>query len=109
MKTTNQQWLSLLIRLQLPDIVAISNSGADLRETTREVLALELIGRTAPELATDPVAMREFSDRLDAAKRAQRKVLDSFFQCLDKQVGITRERPDEFVIKENFRVRCLAS
>ena len=62
------------------DIVAISNSGADLRETTREVLALELIGRTAPELATDPVAMREFSDRLDAAKRAQRKVLDSFFQ-----------------------------
>ena len=62
------------------DIVAISNSGADLRETTREVLALELIGRTAPELATDPIAMREFSDRLDAAKRAQRKVLDSFFQ-----------------------------
>ena len=66
------------------DIVAISSSGADLRETTREVLALELIGRTAPELATDPVAIREYADRLDAAKRAQQGVLDSFFEAPER-------------------------
>ena len=86
------------------DIVAVSNAGADLRETTREVLALELIGRTAPELATDPIAMREFTDRLDAATRAQRNVLDSFFEAPQHTKWYYQGEPLDVASKRDFQV-----
>lgn len=85
------------------DVVAISDAGADLRETTREVLALELIGRTAPELAADPVAMREFTDRFDAAKRAQRSVLDSFFESPEKTQWYHKEKILDVSSKRGFQ------
>ena len=62
------------------DVVAVCNNGAELRETTREVLALERIGHSSQELANDPVAKREFSDRLGAARVAQKMALNGLFE-----------------------------
>lgn len=51
---------------------AIINSGAMLRESLLEVIALQRVQRISPELASDPVAQRELKDRLSAAKRNER-------------------------------------
>lgn len=62
------------------DIVALCRSSVQLRESTREVLALLDVEKTSQQLASDPVAKREHSDRLDAAQRGQMAVLSSLFE-----------------------------
>lgn len=49
------------------DIVAICLNGPRIREAVQEVLALRAVEATRQELANDPVAQREFRDRLAAA------------------------------------------
>jgi len=57
------------------DIVALCLNGSQLREATAEVIALREIERTRQELNSDPVAKREFGDRLTAAVNSEHMML----------------------------------
>lgn len=57
------------------DIVALCSNGSQLREAVAEVLALHRVEQNCPELQTDPIAQREFKDRLAAAERLEDELL----------------------------------
>lgn len=57
------------------DIVALCLNGAQLREATAEVLALQQVQNTRQELNSDHVAKREFEDRMTAAEYSQNLLL----------------------------------
>ena len=57
------------------DILALCKNGSQLREATSEVIALRHIGISRQELNNDPVAKREYQDRLIAAEMAQEAIL----------------------------------
>jgi len=57
------------------DIVALCLNGTQLREATAEVLALRQVQNTRQELNSDPVAKREFEDRMAAAEYSQNLLL----------------------------------
>jgi len=57
------------------DIVALCLNGTQLREATAEVLALRQVHNTRQELNSDPVATREFEDRMTAAEYSQSLLL----------------------------------
>ena len=57
------------------DIVALSLNGSQLREAVAETLALKRIGITCQELNSDPVAKREYEDRLTAAEQSEDQLL----------------------------------
>lgn len=57
------------------DLVALCLNGSQLREATAEVLALRQVQNKRQELNSDPVAKREFEDRLTAAELAERNLL----------------------------------
>lgn len=50
------------------DVVALCLNGSQLREATAEVLALRQVQNNKQELNSDPIAKREFEDRLTAAE-----------------------------------------
>lgn len=68
------------------DIVALCLNGAQLREAAAEVIALRHIQNTRQELNSDPVAKREFEDRLTAAEHSQtlllQRLLEQPQECL---------------------------
>jgi hypothetical protein len=53
------------------DITVLCLSGSQLREAVAENLALKRVVNSRQELNTDPVAKREFDDRLTAAEQSQ--------------------------------------
>jgi len=57
------------------DIVALSLNGSQLRESVAETLALKRISITCQELNSDPVAKREYEDRLTAAEQSEDQLL----------------------------------
>ena len=57
------------------DIVALSLNGAQLREAVAETIALKRVRTNSQELNSDPVAKREFEDRLTAAEQSEDKLL----------------------------------
>ncbi len=57
------------------DVVALCLNGSQLREATVEVLALRQVQNTKQELNSDPVAKREFEDRLTAAENSENLLL----------------------------------
>jgi hypothetical protein len=57
------------------DIVALSMNGAQLKEAVAETIALKRVATNRQELNSDPVAMREFEDRLIAAEQAESQLL----------------------------------
>ena len=60
------------------DIVALNLNGAQLREAVAETLALKRVRTNCQELNSDPVAKREFDDRLTAADQSENQLLQSF-------------------------------
>ena len=83
------------------DLVALCLNGTQLREATAEVLALRQVQNKRQELNSDPVAKREFEDRLTAAEAAERQLLqglqeqpqecDWFYQSENYEVSSKRE------------------
>lgn len=59
------------------DIVALCLNGAQLREAVAETIALKRVRTNRQELNTDPVAKREFEDRLTAAEQSEDILLQS--------------------------------
>src|SRR5690606_33980740 len=57
------------------DLVVLCLSGTQLRESVAEVIALKRVEITRQELNIDPVAKREFEDRLTAAEQSEEKLL----------------------------------
>lgn len=57
------------------DIVALSLNAAQLRESVAETLALKRVSSTCQELNSDPVAKREYDDRLTAAIFSESQLL----------------------------------
>lgn len=57
------------------DIVVLCLSGSQLRESVGEVIALNRVQKTRQELNIDPVAKREFDDRLTAAQQSEEALL----------------------------------
>jgi len=56
-------------------IAVVCLNGAEIRQATFEVLALERIQHSYPGLANDPVAQRELKDRLIAARAVEQALL----------------------------------
>lgn len=57
------------------DIVALCPNGSQLREAVAEVLALHRVEQNCSALQADPIAQREFKDRLAAAERLEDELL----------------------------------
>ena len=58
-------------------ITALCLNGEQLREASAEVLALKQVQNTRQELNSDPIAKREFQDRLTAAEMAEDELLQN--------------------------------
>ena len=59
------------------DIWVLYREGAEMRAIIGDVRALEGVQRGAQELASDPIALREIKERLQAAKVTERDALNS--------------------------------
>ncbi len=59
------------------DIIVLCLSGSQLREAVAETLSLKRTQSSRQELNTDPVARREFDDRLTAAEQSQSALLQN--------------------------------
>ncbi|AOE49511.1 hypothetical protein [Kangiella sediminilitoris] len=57
------------------DVIALCKNAVSLREAVAEVEALDKVRVTRQELNSDPVAMREYQDRLDAAEYTEQMML----------------------------------
>ncbi len=62
------------------DIIALCLNGAQLREAVAETMALKRVAINRQELNADPVAKREFNDRLTAAIQAEDKLLKNLVE-----------------------------
>ena len=66
------------------DIAVLCLSGSQLREAVSESLALKRVANSRQELNTDPVAKREFDDRLTAAEQSQVGLLQKLIDAPDE-------------------------
>ena len=62
------------------DMIAICSNGDQLRQAVGEVLALKRVEQNCPELNTDPIANREFKNRLFAAEIFQDNLLSALIE-----------------------------
>ncbi len=76
------------------DIVALSLNGAQLREAVAETMALKRVSTNRQELNTDPVAKREFEDRLTAAVHAENKLLKNLIETPEDNIWYHRKDED---------------
>lgn len=61
-------------------IGTIIDSSATLKESLIEIIALQKIQHSSPELASDPIAQRELKDRLTVAIKNERQVISSILE-----------------------------
>ncbi len=59
------------------DLVVLCLSGTQIKDAVAESIALRRVGTNKPELNLDPVANREFKDRLNAAEMVENTLLQS--------------------------------
>jgi hypothetical protein len=90
------------------DIVAICKNGSQLRESTAEVIALRHVGATRQELASDPVAKREFEDRLTAAEHSQSILLSEILETPQDNDWYHRSKTLPLTNKREFQVQLSA-
>ena len=90
------------------DIVALSLNGAQLKEAVAETLALTRVATSRQELNSDPIAKREFEDRLAAAEQAESQLLErqinkpgdnDWYHCGEK-IRITNKRAMQEMLSE---------
>lgn len=79
------------------DIVVLCQSSAQLSEIVTEVIALQRIQATKQELTTDPIAQREFSDRLSAAEHQEDLLLENLLEYPEEHIWFWSN--EEFKVK----------
>jgi hypothetical protein len=79
------------------DIVAICSNGDQLRQAVGDVLALKRVEQNSPELNSDPIAKKEFKDRLSAAEKFQDDLLSVLLESPEASQWYWRE--DRIVIQ----------
>ena len=85
------------------DLVGLCLNGVQLREATAEVLALRMVQITKQELNSDPVAKREFEDRLTAAEQSESAILQSLLDNPEETVWFNRGKQLAVTRKRNFQ------
>lgn len=85
------------------DIVALCLNGTQLREATAEVIALRQIQNTRQELNSDPVAKREFEDRLTAAENSQSILLQRLQEQPQECIWFNNSEKLSVTTKRNFQ------
>ncbi len=85
------------------DIVALCLNGIQLREATAEVLALRQVQNTRQELNSDPVAKREFEDRITAAEHSLSMLLQRIQEQPQECIWFNANEKLEVSNKRNFR------
>lgn len=85
------------------DIVALCLNGTQLREATAEVIALRQIQNTRQELNSDPVAKREFEDRLTAAENSQNILLQRLQEQPQECIWFNNSEKLSVTTKRNFQ------
>ena len=90
------------------DVLALCKNGSQLRESTAEVVALRYVGRTRQELNSDPVAKREFEDRLTAAELAQDLMLNATLESPQENVWFYQGEKVQVSGKRQFQEQLSA-
>ncbi len=85
------------------DVVALCLNGSQLREATAEVIALRQVQNTRQELNSDPVAKREFEDRLTAAEYSQNLLLQRLQEQPQECVWFNNKKPLSVSTKRSFQ------
>ena len=85
------------------DVVGLCLNSTQLREATAEVLALRHVQITKQELNSDPVAKREFEDRLTASEQTESMMVQSLLDNPEKSVWFSRGKPLSVTHKRNFQ------
>ncbi len=89
------------------DIVALNMNGAQLYESVVENLALQRVQSTRQELNSDPVAKREFEDRLAAAETGLGYLLDELIDRPDQANWYHKQ--DELQIDNKRQMQAVLS
>ncbi|RLA45223.1 MAG: hypothetical protein DRR42_19615, partial [Gammaproteobacteria bacterium] len=90
------------------DVLALCKNGSQLRESTAEVVALRYVGRARQELNSDPVAKREFEDRLTAAELAQDLMLNATLESPQENSWFYRGKKIQVSGKRQFQEQLSA-
>ena len=85
------------------DILALCKNGSQLREATSEVIALRHVGTSRQELSSDPIAKREFEDRLTAAETSQELILGQLLESPEESEWFHRGKQLELRNKRDFQ------
>lgn len=85
------------------DVVALCLNGSQLREATAEVMALHQVQNARQELNSDPVAKREFEDRLTAAEHSQNLLLQRLQEQPQECVWYNNQDQLSVSTKRNFQ------
>ena len=85
------------------DILCLCKNGSQLREATGEVMALRYIGTSRQELSNDPIAKREFEDRLVAAETSQELVLGQLLEFPEESEWFYRGKQLSLKNKRDFQ------
>lgn len=92
----------------------ILNSITTLKESLLEVIALQKVQHSSPELASDPIALRELKDRLSAAIKNERVAINGILEephrsiwqwdCQHRPINNKRELQEllTHILEENY-------
>ncbi len=87
------------------DMMALCKNGDYLKEAVNESLALSRVGATRQELNNDPVAKREFDDRLAAAENAEDQLLQRLIETPQDNAWYYNGQPIEVNNKRQLQER----
>ncbi len=85
------------------DVVGLCLNGTQLRETTAEVIALRQVQIARQELNSDPVAKREFENRLTAAEQTENATLQNLLENPEENVWFSRGKQLSVTHKRDFQ------
>lgn len=85
------------------DMLALCSNGPQLRDIIAEVLALNQVRIHYQELNSDPIAQREFRDRLEAAELAEENILRTFVDAPESLGWFWKGQKCEVISKRAFQ------
>ncbi len=83
------------------DLVVLCLSGTQIKDAVAESIALRRVGTNKPELNLDPVANREFKDRLNAAEMVENSLLQSLIDLPEQNLW---HHNGEYIVINNKRM-----